>query len=80
MYDVARDFVLLKGEVADAGFKIKPWVRENLPRSYGWLESHVRLYREWDKFLTCLKWADDMPYPRHERPSLHGRLRSDGRL
>ena len=26
--------------------------------------------REWDKFLICLKWAADTPYPRHERPSL----------
>ena len=42
--DVARDFVDLKEEVANAGFNIKPWVRENLPRSYEWLQSHVRLY------------------------------------
>jgi hypothetical protein len=35
--DMAYDFVLLKEEVANAGFKIKPWVKENLPRSYpGW--------------------------------------------
>ena len=68
--DIACDFVLLKEEVANAGFKIKPWVKENLPRSYSWLESHVRLYRDWDKFLKCLKWANEVPYPRHERPSL----------
>ena len=68
--DVARDFVDLKEEIADAGFAIKKWVRENLPRSYEWLQSHVRLYAEWDKFLICLKWAADTPYPRHERPSL----------
>ena len=41
--DMACDFVLLKEEVANAGFKIKPWVKENLPRSYSWFESHVRL-------------------------------------
>ena len=68
--DMACDFVLLKEEVANAGFKIKPWVKENLPRSYSWLESHVRLYRDWDKFQKCLKWANEVPYPRHERPSL----------
>ncbi len=68
--DMACDFVLLKEEVANAGFKIKPWVKENLPRSYSWFESHVRLYRDWDKFLKCLKWANEVPYPRHERPSL----------
>jgi site-specific DNA-methyltransferase (adenine-specific) len=70
LHDVARDFVLLKEEIANAGFKIKPWVKENLPRSYSWLESHVRLFRDWDKFLQCLKWANEVPYPRHERPSL----------
>ena len=69
-HDIARDFVLLKEEIANAGFIIRAWVRENLPRSYSWLERHVRLYREWDKFLICLKWADDTQYPRHERPSL----------
>jgi DNA modification methylase len=68
--DMACDFVLLKEEVANAGFKIKPWVKENLPRSYSWLESHVRLYRDWDKFLKCLKWADEARYPCNERPSL----------
>jgi modification methylase len=68
--DVARDFVLLKEEIANAGFNIKAWVQENLERSYSWLERHVRLYREWDKFLTCLKWANDAQYPRNERPSL----------
>jgi DNA modification methylase len=68
--DVARDFVDLKQEIANAGFKIKPWVRQNLPRSYPWLESHVRLYREWDKFLRCLEWADETQFPRNERPSL----------
>lgn len=68
--DVAHDFVLLKEEIASAGFRIKPWVRENLPRSYSWLERHVRLYCEWDKFLVCLKWADEAQYPRNERPSL----------
>ena len=34
------------------------------------MQSHVRLYAEWDKFLKCLKWADDAQYPRNERPSL----------
>jgi hypothetical protein len=68
--DVGRDFVLLKEEIAAAGFNIKPWVRENLPRSYSWLESHVRLFREWDKFLECLEWAREVQYPKNERPSL----------
>jgi site-specific DNA-methyltransferase (adenine-specific) len=68
--DLARDFVELKEEIANAGFNIKKWVRENLPRSYGWLQSHVRLYAEWDKFKVCLKWSDDAQYPRNERPSL----------
>ena len=68
--DLARDFVELKEEVANAGFNIKKWVRENLPRSYEWLQSHVRLYAEWDKFMVCLKWADEVQYPRNERPSL----------
>ena len=72
--DLARDFVLLKEEIANAGFNIKAWVRENLPRSYSWLERHVRLYRQWDKFLICLKWADDTQYPRNERPSLNSPL------
>ena len=53
-----------EGRGRNAGFNIKKWVRENLPRSYEWLQSHVRLYAEWDKFLTCLKWADDAQYPR----------------
>ena len=68
--DLARDFVELKEEISNAGFNIKKWVRENLPRSYGWLQSHVRLYAEWDKFMVCLKWSDDAQYPRNERPSL----------
>jgi hypothetical protein len=68
--DLARDFVELKEEVVNAGFKIKPWVKENLPRSYAWLQSHVRLFAEWDKFTVCLQWAKETTYPRHERPSL----------
>ena len=40
------------------------------PRSYEWLQSHVRLYAEWDEFMVCLKWADEVQYPRNERPSL----------
>jgi site-specific DNA-methyltransferase (adenine-specific) len=70
LHDLARDFVDLKKEIANAGFIIKPWVRENLPRTYEWLQSHVRLFVEWDKFLECLKWADEAQYPRNEHPSL----------
>jgi DNA modification methylase len=68
--DVGRDFVELKEKIAAEKFKIKPWVRQNLPRCYEWLQSHVRLHAEWPRFLTCLKWADDVQYPRNERPSL----------
>ena len=70
LYDLASEFVDLKQEIAAAGLHIKPWVKEHLPRSYEWLQSHVRLYAEWPKFLTCLKWADEVKYPRNERPSL----------
>ena len=77
--DIARDFVVLKEEIANAGFAIKKWIRENLPRSYEWLQCHVRLFAEWDKFLICLQWADDTRYP---RTSIHRSWspRSDGRL
>ena len=78
--DVGRDVVLLKEEIASAGFPIKKWMRENLPRSYEWLQNHVRLYAEWDRFLKCLQWADDVHYPRNEHPSLMVALRSYGRL
>jgi site-specific DNA-methyltransferase (adenine-specific) len=68
--DLARDFVRCKEEIATAGFNIKKWVRENLPKSYEWLQSHVRLYAEWDKFLKSLKWADETQFPRSERATL----------
>ena len=34
------------------------------------MQSHVRLYAEWDKFLKSLKWADETQFPRHERATL----------
>ena len=72
--DIGRDVVLLKEEIANAGFAIKKWMRENLPRSYEWLQCHVRLFVEWDKFLKCLQWADDVRYPRSEHPSVMAAL------
>ena len=42
--DVARDFVLLKEEIANAGFNIKTWVRDNLNVATPGCSRHVRLY------------------------------------
>jgi len=40
---------------AAKGLNIRDYAKQRLPRSYSWLEKHVKLHRNWPQFIDDLR-------------------------
>jgi len=68
--DIGRYWVEQKAQIAAKGLNIRDYAKQRLPRSYSWLEKHVKLHRNWPQFIDDLKWAHSISYPTNHRPTL----------
>jgi len=53
--DIGRYWVEQKAQIAAKGLNIRDYAKQRLPRSYSWLEKHVKLHRNWPQFIDDLR-------------------------